>query len=153
MVVDEPLRLLGTHPSRPDLFRGETLLVYYHGTKASLKPGDSICPGFPSNYAPRSARFVYCSETLEAAAWGAELAQGDGPGRIYTVVPTGPLEDDPNLTDKKYPGNPTRSYRSRHPLTVTGEISDWQGHSPEQIQTMKNHLQTLQAQGIDAIED
>jgi len=107
---------------------------FYHGTKASLKPGDLIEPGFHSNYGKRKkAHYVYLTATLNAATWGAELALGEGRGRIYIVEPTGPIEDDPNLTDKKYPGNPTMSYRSRNLLRVTGEISDWQGHSVTEI--------------------
>ena len=105
---------------------------FYHGTKASLKPGDLIAPGYSSNYGKnKKARYVYLSATLDAATWGAELALGERPGRIYIVEPTGPIEDDPNLTDKKYPGNPTKSYRTQDPLRVTGEVKDWQGHSPK----------------------
>lgn len=132
---------------------------YYHGTKAALEPGDLIAPGYASNYGKRKqALFVYFAATLEAAIWGAELAQpetgkGDGPGRIYIVEPTGPFEDDPNLTDKKFPGNPTKSYRTRDPLRITGEITDWTGHPPEQLQAMKDHLARLAAQGIEAIDD
>lgn len=128
--------------------------IFYHGTKANLKPGDLIAPGFHSNYGKRKkASYVYLTATLDAAVWGAELALGDGPGRIYLVEPTGPMEDDPNLTDKKFPGNPTKSYRSQHPLRVTGEVSDWQGHSPEQLKTMQEHLERLKQLGIEAIED
>lgn len=127
---------------------------YLHGTKADLSPNDLIEPGRVSNYGERShAAFVYLTATLDAATWGAELAIGDGPGRIYIVEPTGPIEDDPNLTDKKFPGNPTRSYRTRAPLRVTGEITDWKGHAPGQIQAMKDGLERLAAQGINAIED
>jgi hypothetical protein len=126
----------------------------YHGTKADLQPGDRIVPGYSSNYGTRKkASYVYLSATLEAATWGAELAAGEGRGRIYLVEPTGPIEDDPNLTDRKFPGNPTRSYRTRDPLRVTGEITDWKGHSPEQLQTMKDHLEELKRLGIEAIED
>ena len=126
----------------------------YHGTKVDLKAGDLIEPGYASNYgAKKTAAFVYMTATLDAATWGAELAVGDGPGRIYVVEPTGPIEDDPNLTDKKFPGNPTKSYRSRQPLRVTGEVTDWQGHSPEQLQAMKDGLARLKQQGIEAIED
>lgn len=126
----------------------------YHGTKANLKPGDLIEPGFSSNYGKRKkAAYVYLSATLEAATWGAELAMGDGPGRIYIVEPTGPLEDDPNLTNKRFPGNPTKSYRSKNPLRVSGEVTDWQGHSPEQLKAMKDHLENLKRQGIEAIEE
>jgi hypothetical protein len=128
--------------------------IYYHGTKAELKPGDLISPGYGSNYGARStAKYIYLTATLEAAVWGAELAVGEGRGRIYIVEPTGPLEDDPNLTDKKFPGNPTRSYRSREPFRVTGEVKDWQEHSPEQLKHMKDHLAELKRQGIEAIED
>lgn len=127
---------------------------YYHGTRAGLKPGDLIAPGFNSNYGSRKkASFVYLTATLDAAIWGAELAQGEGPGRIYLVEPTGPIEDDPNLTDKKFPGNPTRSYRTRDPLRVIGEVPEWQGHPPEQLQAMKDHLERLRQMGIEAIED
>lgn len=126
----------------------------YHGTKADLKPGDLIKPGHASNYGKRKqAAFVYLTATLDAATWGAELARGEGPGRIYIVEPTGPFEDDPNLTDKKYPGNPTKSYRSRDPLRVTGEVTDWTGHSPQDLKAMKNHIERLQRLGIEAIDD
>lgn len=128
--------------------------VYYHGTKANLKSGDLIEPGFNSNYGQRKkASYVYFSATLDAAIWGAELAMGEGCGKIYIVEPTGSFEDDPNLTDKKFPGNPTKSYRSKEPLRVTGEVKDWQGHSPEQLKAMKDHLERLKQQGIEAIED
>ena len=90
---------------------------------------------------------------MDAATWGAELAIGHGPSRIYIVEPTGRIEDDPNLTDKKFPGNPTRSYRTRDPLRVTGEISEWKGHTREQLQAMKDGLARLAAQGIKAIEE
>lgn len=127
---------------------------YYHGTKADLKLGSLIEPGYHSNYGSRKAAvYVYLTATLDAATWGAELAVGEGRGRIYIVEPTGPMEDDPNLTDKKFPGNPTKSYRTRHPLRVIGEVSDWQGHSAEQLKAMKDHLEQLKRQGIEAIED
>lgn len=128
--------------------------IFYHGTKASLKEGDLIEPGFNSNYGNRKkASYIYLTATLDAAVWGAELALGERPGRIYTVEPTGPIEDDPNLTDKKYPGNPTKSYRSKNPLRVSGEVTDWQGHSPESLNAMKEHLEKLKQLGIEAIED
>lgn len=128
--------------------------TFYHGTKATLQPGDLIEPGFRSNYGKqKKASFVYLTATLDAATWGAELAQGEGRGRIYIVEPTGPIEDDPNLTDKKFPGNPTKSYRTRQPVRVRGEVRDWQGHSEEQLNAMKAHLQKLKEQGIEAIED
>ena len=127
--------------------------IFYHGTRAGLKAGDLIVPGYSSNYgARRQACWVYLTGTLDAAIWGAELAVGDGPGRIYVVEPTGPIEDDPNLTGKKYPGNPTLSYRSRDPLRVTGEVAGWEGHPPERIEAMKAHLDRLKDQGIEAID-
>ena len=127
---------------------------FYHGTKANLKTGDLIEPGFNSNYGKRkNASYVYLTATLDAATWGAELALGEGPGRIYIVEPSGPIEDDPNLTDKKYPGNPTKSYRSRNPLRVFGEVTDWKGHSPEKLKAMKDHLERLKRLGIEAIEE
>ena len=90
---------------------------------------------------------------MDAATWGAELALGEGRGRIYVVKPTGPIEVDPNLTDKKYPGNPTKSYRTPAPLFITGEITDWQGHSPEALKTMKDNVERARRLGIEAIED
>lgn len=132
----------------------ESSPTFYHGTKADLRPGDLIEPGYSSNFGSRKkASFVYLTATLNAATWGAELAVGDGRGRIYVVEPTGPIEDDPNLTDKKYPGNPTKSYRSRAPLRVTGEVLDWQGHSPEELAAMREGLERLKSQGVEAIED
>ena len=128
--------------------------TFYHGTKVNLKQGDLIEPGFNSNYGSRKkASYVYLTATMDAAIWGAELALGEGPGRIYIVEPTGAIEDDPNLTDKKFPGNPTRSYRSPYPLRVIGEVTGWRGHSPEQLKAMKEHLERLKELGIEAIED
>ncbi len=128
--------------------------MFYHGAKADLGAGDLIEAGYASNYGTRKpARWVYFSATLEAATWGAELAQGEGRGRIYVVEPTGPYEDDPNLTDKRFPGNPTKSYRTRDPLRVTGEVEGWVGHSLEQLKIMRDHLAELEGQGIEAIED
>jgi uncharacterized protein YndB with AHSA1/START domain len=127
--------------------------TFYHGTKADLKPGDLIQPGYRSNYGQqKKANYVYFTATMDAAIGGAELAQGEGRGKIYIVVPSGPYEDDPNLTDKKFPGNPTKSYRTKEALRVVGEVKDWQGHAPVQLQTMKDHLQRLKDQGIEAIE-
>ena len=125
----------------------------YHGTKADLKPGDLIEPGYTSNYAERKAAYVYLTATLDAATWGAELAVGEGPGRIYIVEPTGPIEDDPNLTDKRFPGNPTKSYRTRDPLRVTGSVTYCLGHSPTEPNPMKYPLEPLKRLGVEAIED
>jgi rifampin ADP-ribosylating transferase len=127
--------------------------VFYHGTKADLAVGDLVRPGFGSNFADRELRHIYFSATLNAATWGAELARGEGRGRIYIVEPTGLFEDDPNLTDKKFPGNVTASYRSSSPLRVTGEVTDWVGHTPEELQAMKDGLARLKEQGADTIID
>jgi rifampin ADP-ribosylating transferase len=135
-------------------FMEENTITFYHGTKANLNIGDLIEPGFNSNYGQRNiAKYVYLTATLDAAIWGAELAQGENKGRIYIVEPTGEYEDDPNLTDKKFPGNPTKSYRSKFPLKVISEITDWQGHSPELLKEMLEGLKRLKEQGIEAIED
>lgn len=128
--------------------------TFFHGTKADLKIGDAIEIGINSNYGQQHiAKYIYLTATLDAAIWGAELALGEGRERIYLVEPTGPLEDDPNVTDKKFPGNPTKSYRTLHPIRIIGEVKDWQGHSPEQLKAMKEHLERLKELGIEAIED
>jgi hypothetical protein len=128
--------------------------TYFHGTKANLKPGDFIGTGVTSNYGQnKKAKYIYLTATLDAAIWGAELALGEGAERIYLVEPTGPIEDDPNLTDKKFPGNPTKSYRSRFPFKVVGEVTKWQPHPAEQVKAMKDWLAKLKQQGIEAIED
>src|SRR5262249_13843986 len=155
--IVEPIGQVGnvSHPTNPprhpsmSYYSREPLRVVgeitewslYHGTRADLKRGDLIEPGYKSNYGKRAnAAFVYLTRTLDAAAWGAELAVGEGPGRIYIVEPTGVIEDDPDLTNKKFRGNPTKSYRSREPLRVMGEIKAWQGHSPEALKAMKAGL-------------
>jgi hypothetical protein len=128
--------------------------TFYHGSKADLKIGDLIEVGYQSNYGKkRNSKYIYLSATLDAATWGAELAFGEGGERIYVVEPTGPIEDDPNLTNKRFPGNPTKSYRSQHPFKVVGEIMEWQGHTIEQLKKMKDHLAQLERDGIEAIED
>lgn len=127
---------------------------FFHGTKAQLKTGDSILPGFSSNFGKQKlAKFVYFTETLDAATWGAELALGEAPGKIYIVEPSGYFEDDPNLTDKKFPGNPTKSYRTQQPLLIIGEIANWEGHSPERLKEMKDSVARAKQMGIEAIED
>jgi rifampin ADP-ribosylating transferase len=128
--------------------------TFFHGTKVDLKIGDLIEIGINSNYGQKKkAKYIYMTATLDAAIWGAELALGEERERIYLVEPTGPIEDDPNLTDKKFPGNPTMSYRSKHPFKVVGEITIWQGHSLEQVKAMKDGLAELKKQGIEAIEE
>ena len=128
--------------------------TYFHGTKADLQIGDLIAIGMNSNYGQRNqAKYIYLTATLDAAIWGAELAYGEDRQRIYLVEPMGAIEDDPNLTDKKFPGNPTKSYRTKQPIRVVGEVLDWQGHSPEMLNAMKANLEKLKQQGIEAIED
>ncbi len=128
--------------------------AYLHGTKAVLNVGDLLVPGYGSNYEEgRIANHIYFTRTLDAAAWGAELALGDGPGRIYLVEPTGPVEDDPNVTDKKFPGNPTRSFRSRDAVRVVGELTDWVGHSSELIEARRAGLADLRRRGAAVIYD
>ena len=128
---------------------------FYHGTRADLKPGDLIELGHPPNFGKRDriTTYVYLTPNLDAAIWGAELAVGEGPSRVYIVEPTGQIEDDPELTDQKSPGNPTMSCRSREPLRVTGECTDWQGHSPEALKAMKDNLERLKQLGVEAIDD
>ena len=128
--------------------------VYLHGTKAELGVGELLVAGRESNFeSGRVMNFVYFSATLDAAVWGAELASGDGRGRIYIVEPIGEFEDDPNLTDKRVPGNPTRSFRSREPLRVVGELVDWVGHSPEKLEAMRASLAALQRNEVAPIDD
>jgi len=126
---------------------------FFHGTRADLKPGELIVVGYRSNFTDAGPlSWVYFSATLDAAIWGAELAVGNGRERIYVVEPTGPIVDDPNLTDKKFPGNPTLSYRSRDPLRVIAEVTKWQGHSPERLQQMKENVARAMAKGTDIID-
>lgn len=124
--------------------------LYLHGTKADLALGEMLVPGRESNFEQgRVMNYVYFTATLDAATWGAELASGRGPGRIYVVEPTGEFEDDPNVTDKKFPGNPTQSFRSREPLRVVGELVDWVGHSAEKLLTMRAGLQRIETGQIE----
>ena len=126
---------------------------FFHGTKADLKIGDFIITGKKKNYNDdRKSEYVYFAGTLDAAIWGAELAEGDGSERIYVVEPTGDYEDDPNLTDKKFPGNPTKSYRSKQPLKIVAEVTKWESHSPELLNSMKENLRKLSEEGIKAID-
>ncbi|MGP9734877.1 NAD(+)--rifampin ADP-ribosyltransferase [Brachybacterium sp. AOP42-C2-15] len=128
--------------------------VYLHGTRAVLAPGDLLTPAQPSNYRDDAPlRHVYVTETMHAAAWGAQLARGDGEPRVYVVEPTGRLEDDPNVTDKRLPGNPTRSYRSTEPVRVVRELKDWPRHSEESVRAMREGLEALRRDGADEIID
>jgi len=141
-------------PSTPVPFEVHESGALLHGTKADLAVGDLLMPGCESNFEQgRIMNHVYVTRTLDAAVWGAELAQGDSPGRIYIVESDGALEDDPNVTDKRFPGNPTRSYRTRGPVRIVGEITDWVGHSPEQLQAMRNRLADLERRGLGVIHD
>lgn len=131
---------------------------FYHGTRAALEAGTELVPGYGSNFhTGRVSNNVYFTALVESAAWGAELATalaGSGErGHIYVVEPLGPFEDDPNVTNKKFPGNPTRSYRTRHPLRILAELESWLGHSPEVLQGMLDRLAQLREQGLDVIED
>ena len=125
--------------------------IFYHGTKADLQVGDLLEAGFGSNFVERGLKHIYFTATPEAATWGAELAKGEARGRIYTVEPTGAFEDDPNLTDQKFPGNMTASYRSLHPIRVTGEVKDWVGHSLEQLEHMRSSLARMNEEGTATI--
>jgi rifampin ADP-ribosylating transferase len=141
-------------PTEPKPFELYESGALFHGTKADLQVGDLLEPGRGSNFAEgRTANHVYLTATLDAATWGAELAKGDGRGRIFIVEPTGPLEDDPNVTDKKFPGNPTRSYRTRDPVRIVGEIVDWVGHPPDKLRAMRERLDELRRKGEDEIDD
>ena len=126
---------------------------YFHGTKASLQVGDLIVPGKNANYGERIAKFVYASSNLNVAIWGAELAVGEGPGRIYVVEPLGTVENDPNLTDKKFTGNPTNSFRAREGFKVVGEVRHWRGHPPEEIKAAREKVDLALKNGAPIIED
>lgn len=128
--------------------------TYFHGTKSVMHLGDLLVPGHHSNYMESGTlHHVYMTATLDAAIWGAELAGGAGKERIYLVEPTGNIENDPNLTDKKFPGNPTMAFRSRYPLRVIGEVCLWQPHAPAQVKAMKDALLKLKENGLDEIEN
>lgn len=137
----------GRHP-HPNFIQS-----YFHGTKANLSVGEIIVPGNNANYGDRKAKFVYASSNLNVAIWGAELAVGDGPARVYVVEPVGTIENDPNLTDKKYPGNPTNSYRARGGFNVVGEVRNWQGHPPDEIKAARERVDLLLKSGAPIIEE
>jgi hypothetical protein len=131
---------------------------FFHGTIADLAVGDLLTPGRRSNFrVDQVMNHIYFAAEIETAVWGAELARaladsGDR-GRVYVVEPLGPFEDDPNVTNKRFPGNPTRSYRSRDPLRVGDEVVDWPGHDPAVLESMLQSLARLREQGLDVIED
>jgi hypothetical protein len=131
---------------------------FFHGTKVALEVGDELVPGHGSNFQEgRVSNNIYFTALVDTAVWGAELATalaGDGErGRIYVVEPLGPFEDDPNVTDKRFPGNPTQSYRTRHALRVVGELDGWEGHEPAVLEEMLASLARMREQGLDVIED
>jgi hypothetical protein len=131
---------------------------FFHGTKSVLEVGDELVPCYGSNFQEgRVSNNIYFTALVDTAAWGAELATalaGNGErGHIYVVEPLGPFEDDPNVTNKRFPGNVTESYRTRHPLRVVGEVDSWEGHDPEVLKGMLDHLVLLREQGLDVIED
>jgi hypothetical protein len=151
--VEEPARVPVTYDSC-DHVTGP----FFHGTRADLAVGDELVPGRGSNFqAGRVMNHVYFTALVDTAVWGAELATAlagsEERGHVYVVEPLGPFEDDPNVTDKRFPGNPTRSYRTRHPLRVVGELHDWPGHDPEALKGMLDGLERLRQQGLDVIED
>jgi hypothetical protein len=131
---------------------------FFHGSKAALGPGDELVPGYSSNFQEgRVSNHIYFTTLLGTAAWGAQLASAlagsEDRGHIYVVEPLGPFEDDPNVTNKRFPGNPTASYRTRDALLVLDEVQDWEGHTPEALQEMLDSLAVLRKQGLDVIED
>lgn len=131
---------------------------FYHGTKSTLEIGEHLVPGWNSNFqTDRVSNNIYFTALVETAAWGAELSTAlagiSDRGHIYVVEPLGPFEDDPNVTNKKFPGNITQSYRTRDPLRVVAEVENWEGHAPEVLSAMLENLARLREQGLDVIED
>ena len=128
--------------------------LYLHGTKADLAIGDLLTPGRESNFERgRVMNYIYFTATLDAATWGAELAAGDGPGHIYIVEPMGAFENDPNVTDKKFPGNPTQSFRSLEPIRVVDELREWVGHPPAAVTAMRERVAAAMRRDTGAILD
>lgn len=126
---------------------------FFHGTKAVLEIGDLLKPNYQSNFQDKKSNYIYFTATLEAAKWGAELASSNNKERIYIIEPTDKFENDPNLTDKRFPGNPTRSYRSEAPLKIVAELGSWTRHTEEQINHMLTSLEELTKQGKNIIYD
>ena len=128
--------------------------AYLHGTKADLQVGDLLVPGRPSNYQRgRISNHIYMTKVLDGAVLAAEMALGPGRERVYIVEPRGAVQDDPNVTDKKFPGNPTHSYRSAQPVRIVGELTDWAPHSPEYLANFRAGLEELRRKGLDVIYD
>jgi hypothetical protein len=126
---------------------------FFHGTHADLSPGDLISAGRPSHYGSRKpAAWVYMTRLVPGAVLAAEVAAGDGAARVYEVEPTGPFEDDPNVTDKKFPGNPTQSYRSKAPLRVVVEVQGWTPTPAERLQQVRAFAEQTRREGIEPIE-
>jgi hypothetical protein len=158
--IAESIAAMGDEPDPPVTFErcDHVEGPFFHGTRAAFEAGALLVPGQPSNFHDgRVSNHVYFSALLEPAVWGAELATAltatDGRGHVYLVEPTGPFEDDPNVTDKRFAGTPTRSYRTRHPMRVVREVPDWEGHPPEVLQGMLDNLAQLRERGLDVIED
>lgn len=157
--IADAIAASGAQPHVPVTFEhcGHVEGPFFHGTRAAFAAGDHLVVGQPSHFDSRLSRHVYFAALLEPAVWGAELSTiltgSDGPGHVYVVEPTGPFEDDPNVTNKRFAGNPTRSYRTRHPMRVLREVHDWEGHAPEVLQAMLDSLARLREQGIALIED
>jgi len=127
---------------------------FFHGTRADLRPGDLLTPGRRSNYrSRRQAKHIYLTASREGAPLAAELALGEGPGRVYRVEPLGPIEDDPNVTDKRFPGNPTRSYRTTEPLRVVEEVAGWEPPPAAMVRQMRVRTAELAELGIEAMDD
>ena len=128
--------------------------TYFHGTKADLKIGDFIEVGYSTNYQQhKKAKYIFLTATLDAAIWGAELSIGEGRERIYLVEPTGEIENDPDLTDQKFKGNPSMSYRSTKPFRIVGEVKVWAGHEPEKVKAIKDGIRKRNEQGINSLND
>ena len=123
---------------------------FYHGTKADLQVGDLLTAGFKSNYRPEiTMNHIYFTALVNGAGMAAELSKGDGRERVYIVEPTGDFENDPNVTDKKFPGNPTRSYRSQEPVKIVGEVTDWVRLTPEELQNWRSRLANIKGEIVN----
>lgn len=123
---------------------------FYHGTKADLQIGDLLTAGFRSNYRPEVVmNHIYFTALVNGAGLAAALAKGDGPERVYIVEPTGEFENDPNVTDKKFPGNPTRSYRSAAPVKIVGEVTEWVRQTPEELALWRERLANIKGDIIN----